>query len=153
LNALVTLPPPAKILLVDDDEAMLDLAARWLAAAGYWVTKAHNGEEAAEVIDEEAPAAIIMDLTMPRMDGFQVLAKFRVRGLPLPPVLMLTGRHSADDVRKAVSLGVKDYLVKPVNRDQLLSRLERLLPGAANSHADGALGPENEAGRPDHYLD
>jgi len=149
----MTLPPRAKILVVDDDEAMLELTARWLAAAGYWVAKAHNGEEAMEAINAGAPAAIIMDLTMPRMDGFQVLAKFRVGGLPLPPVLMLTGRHSADDVHKAVSLGVKDYLVKPVNRDQLLSRLERLLRGAADSHPNGALGAENEAGQADHYSD
>jgi DNA-binding response OmpR family regulator len=85
------------------------------------------------------------------MDGFQVLAKFRVE--ELPPVLMLTGRQSAVDVHKAVSLGVKDYLVKPVNRDQLLSRLERLLRRAAEPHPNEALGAENEAGLPDRYLD
>jgi DNA-binding response OmpR family regulator len=143
----MTRPIGPKILVAEDDETMRELVSRWLLAAGYEVVKASNGEEVIEVVRDEAPAAIVMDLTMPRMDGFQVLAKFRVLGLPLAPVLLLTGRHSADDVRKAVSLGAKDYLAKPVERDHLLARLERMLSKAAPPPPAPA---EKKAG---HYLD
>lgn len=119
------------ILVAEDDDVMRDLVARWLIAAGYQVARASNGEEVIEIVGAAKPAAIIMDLTMPRMDGFQVLSHFRVMGLPLAPVLLLTGRHTSEDVRKAVSLGAKDYIAKPVERAHLLSRLERILKTTA----------------------
>jgi DNA-binding response OmpR family regulator len=123
----MTDPTGPTILIAEDDDVMRDLVARWLVAAGYQVARASNGEEVIDIVREAKPAAIIMDLTMPRMDGFQVLSQFRVQGLPLPPVLLLTGRHTTEDVRKALSLGAKDYLAKPVERAHLLSRLERAL--------------------------
>jgi len=132
------------ILIAEDDEIMRDLVARWLVAAGYQVARASNGEEVIEVVREAKPAAIIMDLTMPRMDGFQVLAHFRSLGLPLAPVLLLTGRHTTEDVRKALSLGAKDYLAKPVERAHLLSRLERVLKNTA---------PAADKKAEDTYLD
>ncbi len=164
----MTNPTGLKILVAEDDETMRDLVARWLGAAGYDVVRASNGEQVIVAVREEAPAAIIMDLTMPRMDGFQVLAQFRVQGLPLPPVLLLTGRHSVEDVRKAVSLGAKDYLAKPVERAHLLSRLERVLRNAGVQPSGAAepepkpepeksepekSEPETKAGTPGHYVD
>lgn len=139
----MTTPVGPTILVAEDDEIMRDLVARWLVAAGYQVARASNGEEVIEVAREARPAAIIMDLTMPRMDGFQVLAQFRVLALPLPPVLLLTGRHTVEDVRKALSLGAKDYLAKPVERAHLLARLERVLKNA----------PPAPAGKKAEYLD
>src|SRR3569833_3164870 len=85
-------PTAPTVLVAEDDDIMRDLVARWLVAAGYQVARASNGEEVIEIVREAKPAAIIMDLTMPRMDGFQVLSQFRVLGLPLPPVILLTGR-------------------------------------------------------------
>lgn len=127
----MTPAPGPTILVAEDDEIMRDLVSRWLVSAGYQVARASNGEEVIELIREARPAAIVMDVTMPRMNGFQVLAQFRSQGLPLPPVLLLTGRQTAEDVRKAVSLGAKDYIAKPVERAYLLSRLERILKAAA----------------------
>jgi DNA-binding response OmpR family regulator len=127
---VMILPLGPKILVAEDDPAMLDLVSRWLEAAGYGVIKVRNGEEVIRAVSEAAPAAIVMDVTMPQMDGFEVLAKLRALRRPLPPVLLLTGRQAADDVRKAVSLGARDYLTKPVERAHLLSRLERMLRAA-----------------------
>ncbi len=124
----LTLKP--KILVAEDDPAMLDLVARWLEAAGYAVVKVRDGEEVIEAVAEPALAAIVMDVTMPRMDGFQVLAQMRALRRPLPPVILLTGRNAADDVRKALALGARDYLAKPVERAHLLTRLERILRAA-----------------------
>ena len=142
--------PGPTILVAEDDEIMRDLVARWLTAAGYQVARASNGEEVIEVIREAKPAAIIMDVTMPRMNGFQVLAQFRAQGLPLPPVLLLTGRQTAEDVRKAVSLGAKDYIAKPVERAHLLSRLERILKNATPPAKPTADKKPADSG---HYLD
>ena len=128
----MTIPTKTKILVAEDDVAVLDLVARWLEAAGYWTVKARDGERVIEAVREAAPAAIVMDLTMPKMDGFEVLAKLRAMGGPTSvPVLVLTGHQSADDVRKAVPLGARDYLTKPVDRETLLTRVERLLRNAA----------------------
>src|SRR3569833_2398640 len=139
-------PTAPTVLVAEDDDIMRDLVARWLVAAGYQVARASKGEEVIEIVREAKPAAIIMDLTMPRMDGFQVLSQFRVLGLPLPPVILLTGRHTTEDVRKAVSLGAKDYIAKPVARAHLLSRLERILMATAPVAA-AAMKPS------DTYLD
>ena len=124
-----------RILVAEDDPAMLDLVSRWLEGAGYGVIKVRDGQEVVQTVGETAPAAIVMDVTMPRMDGFQVLAQLRALRRPLPPVLLLTGRQSADDVRKALSLGARDYLAKPVERAHLLARLERVLRAAKPSTA------------------
>jgi DNA-binding response OmpR family regulator len=131
----MTIPGKIKILVAEDDEAMLDLVARWLESAGYWVVKARDGERLLEAVREARPAAIVMDLTMPKVDGFQVLTALRAAKLPPIPVLVLTGRNSVDDVRKVLSLGARDYLAKPVERAQLVPRVERLLRGVAGAPA------------------
>lgn len=147
----MSVPDKPHILVADDDESVRELVSRWLERAGYSVSKARDGEQVTEAVQKALPAAIVMDLTMPRMDGFAVLTKFRELGLPRVPVLMLTGRVSADDVRKAVLLGAKDYLAKPVDRDQLLARMDRMLrkygePPPGDAPPEGAQGP-------DQYLD
>ena len=133
----MTIPTKTKILVAEDDVAVLDLVARWLEAAGYWAVKARDGERVIEAVREAAPAAIVMDLTMPKMDGFEVLAKLRAMGATSVPVLVLTGHQSADDVRKVVALGARDYLTKPVDRGTLLTRVERLLRNAAIRAGEG----------------
>ena len=145
---VMTLALGPKILVAEDDPAMLDLVSRWLEAAGYGVVKARDGEEVIEAIAEPTLAAIVMDVTMPRMDGFQVLAQLRALRRPLPPVILLTARHAADDVRKALSLGARDYLAKPVERAHLLSRLERVLRAAKPAPVAG--GRKKSA---PHYVD
>src|SRR5690606_8419308 len=94
---------------------------------GYEVHVARNGVEALQKAEELAPDGLILDINMPEVDGFGVLEALRGRSTRRLPVLMLTARHAGDDVRRAVSLGAKDYLAKPFNRDQLLARVARLV--------------------------
>jgi len=139
------------ILVADDDESVRELIARWLQIGGYAVTKARDGLEVTQAVKQSIPAAVVMDLTMPRMDGFQVLGEFRKLGLSKVPVLMLTGRVSAEDVRKAVMLGAKDYLAKPVDRQQLLQRLDRMLDKYAAAPEPSPAPASGDDGG--HYLD
>ena len=147
----MTNPVKTPVLVAEDDAALLDLVSRWLEAAGYQVTKARDGEGVIDAVRASPPAAIVMDLTMPRLDGFQVLAKMREFRMPPIPVLLLTGRVAAEDVRKAVSLGAKDYLAKPVERPHLLARLERMLSKNPPAPAE----PPTDDGAPggSHYLE
>jgi DNA-binding response OmpR family regulator len=92
------------------------------------VHTARDGIEAGWRIGELHPEAIILDINMPRMDGFAVLESLRPSAdTRRIPVLVLTARHAADDVRRAVSLGAKDYLTKPFTKPQLIARVARLL--------------------------
>ena len=117
-----------RILVADDDLGVRDLIRTRLEMAGYDVHTAKNGTEALGRVRELRPNGMVLDINMPLMDGFSVLQtlkkEFPDRRLP---VLVLTARHAADDVRRAVGLGAKDYLTKPFNESQLLARVARLL--------------------------
>jgi two-component system OmpR family response regulator len=115
-------------LVADDDAAIRDLIRIYLDGSGYEVHMARDGVEASMRAVELQPHAMILDINMPRMDGFGVLQTLRPSssGRSLP-ILVLTARHAADDVRKAVSLGARDYLTKPFTRPQLLARVARLM--------------------------
>jgi DNA-binding response OmpR family regulator len=115
------------ILVAEDDAGVRDLIRTRLDIAGYEVHTAHNGLEAVARIAALRPGGVILDINMPGLDGFGVLkAMAAQKDAPRSAVLVLTARHSADDVRLAVSLGAKDYLTKPFTESQLLARVGRL---------------------------
>lgn len=116
-----------RLLVADDDNDMRELIRSLLGGVGYDIHVARNGAEALEQVEALAPDAMILDINMPEIDGFGVLEALRGRARGRLPVLMLTARHAGDDVRRAVSLGAKDYLAKPFNRDQLIARVSRLV--------------------------
>lgn len=117
-----------RILVVEDDLGVRELVRTRLTGAGYDVHTARNGAEALKRLMELRPDAMVLDINMPELDGFTVLGVMREKMPELKaPVLVLTARHAADDVRRAVSLGAKDYLTKPFNDRQLLARVGRLL--------------------------
>jgi len=116
------------LLVVEDDPSIRDLIALTLQAEGFQVRTATDGRAALAAIDEAPPNAILLDVNMPRMDGFAFLEA--VRSHPTGsaiPVLMLTARGEAGDVRRALSLGARDYVGKPFEPRQLLRRVRRLL--------------------------
>jgi len=125
-----------RILVVDDDSNIRDLVRTYLSAAGYDVHSVRDGGDVRSKVAEVGPDAIVLDINMPNMDGFAVLEAlkpiFATRRLP---VLILTARHSQDDVKRAISLGAKDYLAKPFHKDQLLARVARLLRQAPTAVA------------------
>jgi two-component system OmpR family response regulator len=112
--------------VAEDDLGVRDLIRTRLEMDGYDVHTAKTGVEALARVQELRPAALVLDIHMPELDGFGVLEKLQARGNRIP-VLVLTARHAGDDVRRAVTLGAKDYLTKPFNESQLLARVARLL--------------------------
>lgn len=119
-------PKARRVLVVDDDEGIVDLVSTRLIIGGYGVTVANNGFEAIRALADVQPQAMILDLNMPGMDGFGVLEHMRKPGSFKTPTLVLTARHLAHDVEKAIRLGAKDYLAKPFDDRMLLARVSRL---------------------------
>ncbi|OYX01530.1 MAG: response regulator [Caulobacter vibrioides] len=118
----------SRILVAEDDLGVRDLIRTRLEMAGYDVHTARTGAEAVGRVRELRPDAMVLDINMPEMDGFGVLEALKAySGAKRIPVLVLTARHTAEDVRRAVGLGAKDYLTKPFSESQLLARVARLL--------------------------
>ncbi len=120
-----------RVLVVDDDPMMLELVVTRLELAGYNVATARDGHEALNRLPHVKPQAMLLDVNMPRLDGFGVLSHLkltnRLAGLP---VMVLTARNQPSDVERAISLGARDFLAKPFKDNQLLLRVARLLRAA-----------------------
>ena len=114
------------ILIVDDDAGVRDLVRTYLTGAGFGVETARTGVEAVNKLRRWQPTAMVLDINMPELDGFGVLEALR-NDMTLVPTLVLTARHGAEDVRRAIGLGAKDYLSKPFSEAQLLARVARLV--------------------------
>lgn len=121
-----------RILVVEDDAGLRDLIRIRLTLAGYDVHTAHNGKEALMRVAKLKPAALVLDLNMPQVDGFSVLeALSRHSATKAIPSLVVSARNGPDDVKRAVKAGAKDYLSKPFTEAQLMSRVARLMRWAA----------------------
>jgi two-component system response regulator MprA len=115
-----------RILVVDDDPAVRDSLARTLRFEGYQVETADDGHEALDAVRAGEPDAMILDVSMPRLDGLNTCRQLRGEGM-LVPVLMLTARDSVGDRVAGLDAGADDYLVKPFALQELLARLRALL--------------------------
>ncbi len=121
-------PRRHRILVVEDEPMVLELITTRLQLAGYQTFYARDGHEGLARLNEVRPNAMILDINMPRLDGFDVLRKMKENGQTLRvPVMVLTARNQADDVQTAIKLGARDFLSKPFNDDQLLARVARLV--------------------------
>jgi two-component system OmpR family response regulator len=116
-----------RLLIVEDDASLRELLRMRLELVGYQTGWAGNGADAFEQCRTAPPDAMILDINMPGLDGLKLLERLKRHGSAPPPTLMLTARHSVDDVKLALSLGAKDYLTKPFDDDVLLRRIARLL--------------------------
>jgi two-component system response regulator MprA len=121
-----------QILVVDDEPAVRDSLDRALRLEGYKVELAADGAEALSAVDSDSPDAIVLDLMMPRVDGFEVCRRMRAAG-DRTPVLVLTARDGVSDRVKGLDAGADDYLVKPFALDELLARLRALLRRSGSS--------------------
>jgi len=115
-----------KILVVDDDLELLRLIAFALRQAGYLIVEAQDGPSALEAFDRERPDLAILDVNMPRLNGFDVLKRIRAGG-STSPVMMLTVRSAEEDQVRGLDLGADDYLAKPFSPRTLLARVRALL--------------------------
>jgi DNA-binding response OmpR family regulator len=126
-------PRPARerpiILVAEDSHDILSLVRHALTSDGYDVHLARDGHEALEAYVELHPDLMILDVMMPRRNGFEVLRELETRGdrRPEVPVLMLTARTSEEDVMTGFELGVDDYLTKPFIIAELRARVRTLL--------------------------
>jgi DNA-binding response OmpR family regulator len=113
------------ILTADDDPQLLRLITRTLQLEGYEVLSASDGQQALSLIEQKIPDAVLLDVMMPKMDGFTVCR--RVREFSLVPIIIVTARGQDADKIRGLDLGADDYLTKPFSVDELLARVRAVL--------------------------
>ena len=114
-----------KILLVDDSKTELHFLSDLLGKRGYTVRTAENGEEAMKRLGEETPDLILMDVVMPGQNGFQLTrAITRDPRFANVPVIMCTSKNQETDKVWGMRQGARDYIVKPVNSDELIAKIK-----------------------------
>jgi eukaryotic-like serine/threonine-protein kinase len=120
-----------RLLVVDDNEDNRDMLARRLRRRGYEVSTAESGALALDMIGSTSRYdAVLLDVMMPDITGLEVLAKLRTRfNKDQLIVVMATARSDSEDVVEALRLGANDYVIKPINLDEIISALEVALGG------------------------
>ena len=116
----------AKLLLAEDEETLGGLVSEYLAAQGFEVEWAKNGQEALELYLSAKPNLLILDIMMPRMDGLEVAKKVRMDNAQVP-IIFLTAKSQSKDVVEGFKAGANDYLKKPFSMEELKVRIEALL--------------------------
>jgi two-component system sensor histidine kinase/response regulator len=117
-----------KILIADDNPDNVELLRKRLSTQGYDTAAAFDGEEALQVIQKESPDLLILDVMMPKMDGYEVLRRLKQdEGYRNLPVILLTAKKEIPDKLKGLDIGADDYITKPFNPQELLARVRSLL--------------------------
>jgi DNA-binding response OmpR family regulator len=122
-----------KVLIADDDRVLADVVAFTLRREGFQVILAYDGEAALQRWAEENPDLIVLDVNMPRLDGFAVCR--RIRSESDTPILLLTVRSEEDDIVHGLGLGADDYITKPFSPRQLVARAQAVLRRAGKTPA------------------
>ena len=128
-NVLVTGKDGAgmfRILVVEDDKNTRRLMAAILTRYGYEPITAAKGEEALEILDHKHIDLVVLDVMMPRMDGYEFTNTLRMGGSNIP-ILMVTARETQNDKKRGFIVGVDDYMVKPVDEEEMVLRIAALL--------------------------
>ena len=136
------------LLLVEDDASMRATLARALGRRGWQVTPCEDGEQALARWQASPPDVVVLDLSLPGLDGLQVLERARAAGLG-QPVLILTARGTVGDRILGLNAGADDYLPKPFDLDELEARLKALgRRGGSSGNGGGAAGSANASASP-----
>ncbi len=114
-----------KILIVDDDKNICEIIRLYLEKEGFEVVIANDGQEALEVFRTATPSVVVLDVMMPKMDGFQVCRE--IRRVSSIPVIMLTAKGETFDKVLGLELGADDYMVKPFENKELVARIKAVL--------------------------
>jgi two-component system alkaline phosphatase synthesis response regulator PhoP len=124
-----TAPPrESKILIVDDNRQNLELLQAYMDGAPYKVRTAADGQEALDAVAAEPPDLILLDIMMPKVSGFEVCRRLKADPATAGiPVVMVTALSEVSDIERAVDCGTDDFLTKPVNKLELLTRVKSLL--------------------------
>jgi DNA-binding response OmpR family regulator len=147
-----TQPNQAPILIVEDDRKTASLIALYLEREGYHTVVAYDGESALQLASDRKPMFVVLDLMLPRLDGWEVCR--RLRKTSEVPILILTARDEEVDRVAGLTLGADDYVVKPFSPRELVARVKAILRRAHNrpakeivsvlSHRGLALDPEKQ---------
>lgn len=121
-------PQRSKVLVVDDTLQNVELLEAYLGAAGYEVLKAYDGEEALQRVEEGRPHLVLLDVMMPKLNGYQVCKILKEKeDTRFIPVVMVTALKEVEDKIKGIEAGADDFLSKPFNKLELLTRVKSLL--------------------------
>jgi two-component system, chemotaxis family, chemotaxis protein CheY len=120
----LTLVPSGYVLVVEDDDEIRDFVALLLEGEGYAVRTARNGAEALDVVRDNAPRLILLDMRMPVMDGWGFARAYRTQPGPHAPILVMTAARDA--AQRAHEIQADAYLAKPFDLDDLMSLVDRL---------------------------
>ncbi|HEV2238475.1 MAG TPA: response regulator transcription factor, partial [Ktedonobacterales bacterium] len=126
------------ILVADDDPQLLRLVTRNLELEGYEVRAVSDGQQALDEIGRQVPSLVLLDVMMPRLDGFEVCE--RVREFSSVPIIILTARGQDQDKIRGLDLGADDYLTKPFSIDELVARVRAVLRRSALTQSEVGQG-------------
>jgi DNA-binding response OmpR family regulator len=145
-----------RILVVDDDERVRTVVTWQLEADGFLVHEAGDGDDALDLIERERPDLLVLDLSLPRLGGLDVIRRVRRGGAGRPdlPVIVLSGRSGETDRIVGLDLGADDYLVKPFSPGELAARVRSVLRRARGGHGDdpGRAGVAGDGPRDEEAL-
>jgi len=117
-----------KILVVDDEPTIVRLMEFILARQGHEMLVAVNGEEALEKIQSQRPDLVLLDIMMPRIDGYEVAQRLRADPATAAlPIIMLSAKAQDEDIRKGVEVGIDEYITKPFTPDYLVQVVAKYL--------------------------
>jgi DNA-binding response OmpR family regulator len=117
---------PSKILIIEDDPTILRVVKDNFATRGYSVQAAHNGEEGLDAALNGRPDLIILDIMLPKINGFEICRAVRAEKLEMP-ILMLTAKGQEEDIVRGLELGADDYITKPFSIRELVARAQAFL--------------------------
>ena len=118
------------VLVVEDEPSIAEVVALYLRRAGFDVLSAGDGQEALDVLERSTPDLVVLDLMLPKVDGYEVTRRLRARGDT--PLIMLTARRSETDRIAGLEMGADDYVVKPFSPQELVSRVRAVLRRASS---------------------
>src|SRR5436190_18387754 len=122
------------ILIVEDEPEFAALLERWITQSGYAALKARTGQEALRSFYEGHPDLVVLDVSLPGLDGWQVIE--RIREFSRVPIIMATARGAESDKVRGLKLGADDYITKPLSLPELMARIEAALRRAATAPAE-----------------
>jgi DNA-binding response OmpR family regulator len=117
--------PGARILIVEDEPEFADLLALWVERHGWQPQVARDGAAAIVAFEAESPDLVLLDLSLPRLNGWQVIE--RMRATSLVPILLVTARDAEEDKIRGLGAGADDYVTKPLSFPELMARIEAVL--------------------------
>jgi CheY-like chemotaxis protein len=121
------IPATRTVVIAEDDPDVTHIVGAHVRAAGHRAIITLDGEQALAAVRAHAPDVLVLDLMMPNLNGFEVLAQIRESGGTAPRIIVLSGRGREQDVLRAAELGADDYMTKPFDPQELMTRVARLL--------------------------